>query len=268
MKSFIASLRNLVLPFGVTTGTRIVLDGVNGKISMYDAGNNAVIVEDSSNSSIVLTAPDLHADSMTLQPVGLNNLPTITFADNAGHNSYITSSAPGRISMLTDPANPYIYLNLSPGIGDFGSVSGGNQVGGRVEVGTTSLYLASYTAGVVDTSITLSSTGVAVSGPLALTNARNAMAGSNATETQTMVSGSSVVTTNASGDAVINTGLTTIRGYSIANGDAVSRPNITLGRSAGGIGSSSITVRVFTGNTGAVVAGANVRIDWTAFGVL
>jgi len=34
MKSFIASLRNLVLPYGATTGNRIILDGVNGRISV------------------------------------------------------------------------------------------------------------------------------------------------------------------------------------------------------------------------------------------
>lgn len=37
MKSFIASLRSLVLPFGATTGARIVLDGVNGIIEVYNA---------------------------------------------------------------------------------------------------------------------------------------------------------------------------------------------------------------------------------------
>lgn len=35
MRSFIASLRNLVLPFGATTGNRIILDSDNGKIQLY-----------------------------------------------------------------------------------------------------------------------------------------------------------------------------------------------------------------------------------------
>jgi hypothetical protein len=39
MKSFIAALRVLVLPFGATTGRRIVLDGVNGVIQFYDTNN-------------------------------------------------------------------------------------------------------------------------------------------------------------------------------------------------------------------------------------
>lgn len=37
MKSFIAALRSLVLPFGATSGARIVLDGVNGRIAVYNA---------------------------------------------------------------------------------------------------------------------------------------------------------------------------------------------------------------------------------------
>lgn len=44
MKSFIAALRNLVLPWGRTSGRRIVLDGDNGEIDIYDATNALVVV--------------------------------------------------------------------------------------------------------------------------------------------------------------------------------------------------------------------------------
>ncbi len=37
MKSLIAALQSLVLPFGATSGRRIILDGVNGEIAVYDA---------------------------------------------------------------------------------------------------------------------------------------------------------------------------------------------------------------------------------------
>ena len=43
MKSFIAALRDLVLPYGATSGLRIVLDGVTGRISVFDASNDEVI---------------------------------------------------------------------------------------------------------------------------------------------------------------------------------------------------------------------------------
>jgi hypothetical protein len=44
MKSFIAALRELTLPFGAVTGARIVLDGVNGRILIYDA--NGTLIEE------------------------------------------------------------------------------------------------------------------------------------------------------------------------------------------------------------------------------
>lgn len=42
MKSTIAALRELTLPFGVTSGIRLVLDGVNGVIQGYDENNQLV----------------------------------------------------------------------------------------------------------------------------------------------------------------------------------------------------------------------------------
>lgn len=44
--SLAALLRTLVLPFGVTTGQRIVIDGVNGRIEFYDSTNTRVGVLD------------------------------------------------------------------------------------------------------------------------------------------------------------------------------------------------------------------------------
>lgn len=44
MRSFLAALRSLVLPYGATSGARIVLDGVNGRILIYDA--NGVLAAD------------------------------------------------------------------------------------------------------------------------------------------------------------------------------------------------------------------------------
>lgn len=42
MKSFMAALRSLVLPFGRTAGQRIILDGENGTIQIYDDGGALV----------------------------------------------------------------------------------------------------------------------------------------------------------------------------------------------------------------------------------
>lgn len=44
MKSVIAALRSLVLPFGASSGPRIVLDGVNGRISVFTSMGSTRIV--------------------------------------------------------------------------------------------------------------------------------------------------------------------------------------------------------------------------------
>ena len=43
MKSMIASLRSLTLPFGATEGQRIELDGINGEIRVYDTDGDLLI---------------------------------------------------------------------------------------------------------------------------------------------------------------------------------------------------------------------------------
>lgn len=59
MKSFIAALRSLVLPYGRTSGQRIVLDGDNGQIAVYDAtGTLAVLIQSASPAGITVYGPD------------------------------------------------------------------------------------------------------------------------------------------------------------------------------------------------------------------
>jgi hypothetical protein len=43
MRSIIAALRSLTLPFGATSGARIELDGVNGEIRIYDVDSNLLM---------------------------------------------------------------------------------------------------------------------------------------------------------------------------------------------------------------------------------
>jgi len=43
MRSFFANLRSLVLPAGATSGRRIVLDGVNGVIQVYNTAGDLVV---------------------------------------------------------------------------------------------------------------------------------------------------------------------------------------------------------------------------------
>lgn len=69
MKSVMAALRNLVLPFGATSGTRIVLDGVNGRISFFDATDAEVIRQDSATAAITLGDADGTGSRLVLDGV-------------------------------------------------------------------------------------------------------------------------------------------------------------------------------------------------------
>lgn len=57
MRSFLAALRSLVLPYGTTSGTRLVLDGVNGRIVIYNAANQAILTMDSATGAITAVNP-------------------------------------------------------------------------------------------------------------------------------------------------------------------------------------------------------------------
>jgi hypothetical protein len=80
--------------------------------------------------------------------------------------------------------------------------------------------------------------------------------------------GSTTGTTNGSGDLAIVTGLTTVYGVVVYNGDGTARSNITWGR-ASAIGGSAGTfnVRAWLANTGAVINGLAIRYDWIAIGL-
>jgi hypothetical protein len=59
MKSFFAALRSLVLPFGATSGPRIVLDGVNGRIQIISpSGSQITEFADANFAEIDLQPPD------------------------------------------------------------------------------------------------------------------------------------------------------------------------------------------------------------------
>ena len=79
-------------------------------------------------------------------------------------------------------------------------------------------------------------------------------------------SGSSVVATNASGIASINTGFTTLIMFVAWNGDAV-RQNATLANKRTGTG-ATVDIEWRTANTNALIASTATRTDWIAIGVL
>lgn len=89
MRSFLAALRNLVLPYGTTSGQRIVLNSTDGVIQIYDSNNVLVGSWD---------ATEFFVGSDTY-PAGATHVfeSTIQFRDNAGASTgmFLVSAAGG-----------------------------------------------------------------------------------------------------------------------------------------------------------------------------
>lgn len=109
MRSIIAALRTLVLPYGQTSGQRIVLDGVNGKIQIYDGSNRLVSEIDATGIEITGS----NGTSIEMDPNGA--YPSIQL-----WNSTHTNDA--RIELTSDPVNAFLRIQsgeFDPP-GDFG----------------------------------------------------------------------------------------------------------------------------------------------------
>jgi hypothetical protein len=104
MRSFFAALKSLVLPYGVTTGPRIVLDGINGVIEVYNStgligriDTDGLLIQQ--QGQIALSGPNNNGIYL------LNNSgqPSILFVGKDGTTSgtiaFDTTSTPGGFVM-------------------------------------------------------------------------------------------------------------------------------------------------------------------------
>lgn len=100
MKSFLAALRNLVLPYGATSGERIVLDSTDGEIDIYNAANVRVV---------------------RISPDGIQLYDSVTGAlSAAGSLSAGSEGTPGWISYAASFENPS-YGALTDSTLEFGT---------------------------------------------------------------------------------------------------------------------------------------------------
>lgn len=121
MKSFIAALRTLVLPFGATSGRRIILNGVDGTIEVYDAADTlvALIDEDgiwaieNDGSYVLMTNNGSFGAELQLQP---NDVPGLVY----GHGNVYATTFPGQDNVpVSVIGSPRI---TSPFSGDFARI--------------------------------------------------------------------------------------------------------------------------------------------------
>lgn len=111
MKSFIAALRSLVLPWGRTSGRRIILDGDNGQIAIYNASDiKTGQIDDSGYHLYRATAPgDLLAEATTSG--GSNHLPGFIAWSSLSAGRYVFMGDEG--IEFGDTTKPTFFSNPS-----------------------------------------------------------------------------------------------------------------------------------------------------------
>jgi hypothetical protein len=121
VKSFIAALRSLVLPWGRTSGARIILDGDNARILVYDA-SDTLIAEISPDARVIkaLDASGVYAKLDPAAPSGI--------ADTPGPGLALGGMAgdvePGSLSEFDDGFSRGLYLRTSSPVADPLAVEG------------------------------------------------------------------------------------------------------------------------------------------------
>lgn len=105
MKSSVASLRELTLPFGATSGERIELDGTTGEIRVYDADNNLLIQIDGTDGFQVYdTSGNFRAGLAVILAEGYSTLLLATGAATEDSLGYVSlSSSPIRNRLVVRP---------------------------------------------------------------------------------------------------------------------------------------------------------------------
>ncbi len=112
MRSVLAALRTLVLPYGQTSGQRIVLDGTTGRISVYDPSGVEIIALFPHQLSIFDTS---HREIIRLDDVGLavfntafQLLARLSAAGTEFFSTQAGESAQGRLDAFASglPASP------------------------------------------------------------------------------------------------------------------------------------------------------------------
>lgn len=121
-------IQTITIPSGATTGTRIVIDGVNGTISVYDA-NNVLVGQWRSSDAVMLFQNDSMTGLMEFHPSGLpgyGSFPGIYF--------FAANSPGGYAGAAYIQANP--DANNSPQIGinsgQYLDTSGLHEARGRI----------------------------------------------------------------------------------------------------------------------------------------
>lgn len=105
MKSFFAQLRQLVLPFGVSAGPRIVLDGVNGEITAFGAVDTQYAKIDPNNAGDVTIGVTQTSGSKAVMSAS---------ADGTSVEVVITAASGASCGISAGTGASDLFLQLAP----------------------------------------------------------------------------------------------------------------------------------------------------------
>lgn len=117
--SLAAILKSLTLPFGATTGKRILLDGVNGAIAVYDQNSTLLLIIDGTGQKLYTAAGQ---QMMGLDRTGVNVFDpasgaTVRVYSGAGTGSSSVDLTPGTLpgpTAITSPGRVLAVGESSP----------------------------------------------------------------------------------------------------------------------------------------------------------
>ena len=181
-----AILRSLVLPAGTTSGTRIVLDGVNGRISIFDSTDVEIIRLDSLTGWIVagdiagsgdraivdgadgtVTVTDSSGKEIMLDPSAAG-YPTIYF-NRGGYGSWVSAPTNGEVEVSADPADgSRTRLRVAPTTSTLAYLDSSDVVqGGYIVVDADEGTISTVSGGVYQTYVKTTDTAIEVYGDIA-----------------------------------------------------------------------------------------------------
>jgi hypothetical protein len=237
MFSFMAALKTLVLPFGATTGRRIILDGVNGVIKVFNSSN---------------------AETISIDSAGVGSV-------NVGQGAILNV---GDYVSVDSATNTMTFENV-------GNIQVGNYVSiadRMIEVRRLG-FVAPPAALLAPDLVTLNSDIIYINPdlPTARTQINGTISFDGGATRFRIARGSSVLSPNASGDVNLGAAIATATGWATTifatwvNGDGATRANMNTGKTTAGSG-TSWNVRCWVANTGATITSGSVRLDWIALG--
>jgi hypothetical protein len=140
VKSTIASLRSLTLPFGATSGGRIVLDGVNGRIEVYDSDGQLIGTFDP-NGLVYLSS--VHNPARIFQYDPSSNVQTI-FIDDGTETPSIILDGRGDTQGVWVTAADGSFLRLAADINGIPDIVYGTSTGTVLTLPTVNSSSGSY----------------------------------------------------------------------------------------------------------------------------